>query len=91
MSTPNTGRIEQRIREIIMTQAGIPDPIRETLVERLTRAVETAFLPEERAEGVTVMTEAASLAADHHLKQRNALGGKAGEVGSPDSAKPKTL
>ena len=88
---PDFKRLHEVVDNIVSTQAGIPETLKGPLIERLMRAIELSFTPENRREGVTVMTEAASLSADKHLERRRGLGADGGEVGSTDDPKPKTV
>lgn len=56
--------LEEKVAQLINARVGIPQEIRDQLIAEIVREIELAKLPTGRKEGATVMTEAASLAAD---------------------------
>lgn len=73
--------LENELRNIVKTQVGISDEVKETLLARILQAVINARKSEHKSQGVTVMTESASSAVDDQIQ------GKFG----PAQARPKSL
>jgi hypothetical protein len=78
--------LHEQIRNIIDSRVGIPAKVRDSLYAEIVRAIELAHTPQGRREGATIMTQAASLAADQHIQDRK--GGKSGDPGAP---RPRSL
>jgi hypothetical protein len=73
--------LEDKLREIVNTQVGISDEVKETLLSQILQAVTNAKKPESKTQGVTVMTQSASTAADQQMQGKF----------SRNQARPKSL